>query len=290
MWFWQKNWGHYPHPLILGQPPSWKICCVMLELDSLKQWWQAQVGQLFSMGDVQWERAWPWTRLEMPHSYSQEQVHGLENQPTLLQTPWQSRRAIAQAVSDHRVKARGPGCPCMNLPAQQPFWFDPPRSSPLKDVPGDGGSDHQPSPLQPSSIQEHNRHWRDQRPQSHQFPSPSQHHGFESNWSSLSMASSMSSRSDRWDGSQHPKRGRHHWGEGAHMKRNLLVFKDKDAKDAVTYQSWRWDLMVYQCAGCRDNTPLPYAIRSLQGFQRVGTELQYKYNLGWCVDNLGWTL
>ena len=29
------------------------------------------------------------------------------------------------------------------------------------------------------------------------------------------------------------------------MKINLPVFKDENAKDAVTYQSWRWDLMVY---------------------------------------------
>ena len=38
------------------------------------------------------------------------------------------------------------------------------------------------------------------------------------------------------------------------MKINLPVFKDKDAKDAVTNQSWRWDLTVYQHAGCRDHT------------------------------------
>ena len=50
------------------------------------------------------------------------------------------------------------------------------------------------------------------------------------------------------------------------MKINLLIFKDKDTKDAVTYQSWRWDLTVYQCAGCRDCTLLLYAIRSLQGY------------------------
>ena len=50
------------------------------------------------------------------------------------------------------------------------------------------------------------------------------------------------------------------------MKINLPVFKDKDTKDAVTYQSWRWDLTVYWCAGCRDHTLLPYAIRSLQGY------------------------
>ena len=49
------------------------------------------------------------------------------------------------------------------------------------------------------------------------------------------------------------------------MKIYLPVFKDEDAKDAVTYQSWRLDLTVYQHAGCRDRTLLPYAIRSLQG-------------------------
>ena len=54
--------------------------------------------------------------------------------------------AIVQAMMDHRVKARGPGCPCVNLPAQQPFRFDHPRGSPIKDAPRDGGSDHQPSP------------------------------------------------------------------------------------------------------------------------------------------------
>ena len=62
------------------------------------------------------------------------------------------------------------------------------------------------------------------------------------------------------------------------MKINLPVFKDEDAKDAVTYQSWRWDLTVYQHAGCRDHTLLPYAIRSLQGYpgelvQSSGTDI-----------------
>ena len=50
------------------------------------------------------------------------------------------------------------------------------------------------------------------------------------------------------------------------MKINLPIFKDEDAKYAVTYQSWRWDLTVYRHAGCRDRTLLPYAIRSLQGY------------------------
>ena len=50
------------------------------------------------------------------------------------------------------------------------------------------------------------------------------------------------------------------------IKINLPIFKDKDTKDAVTNQSWRWDLTVYWHAGCRDHTLLPYAIRSLQGY------------------------
>ena len=62
----------------------------------------------------------------------------------------EGRRAIAQAITDCQVKARGPAHPLVNLPAQKPFQFDPPRGSPLKDVSGDGGSDHQPSPCWPS--------------------------------------------------------------------------------------------------------------------------------------------
>ena len=47
---------------------------------------------------------------------------------------------------DHQVKARGPECPRVNMPAQQPFWFNPLRSSPSKDTSGDGGSNYPPSP------------------------------------------------------------------------------------------------------------------------------------------------
>ena len=71
---------------------------------------------------------------------------------------------------DCRVKARGPGCPSVNLPAQQPFRFDPPRYSPMKDASGDGGSDHQLSPHQPLRGQECYRCQRDQRPLSPCFP------------------------------------------------------------------------------------------------------------------------
>ena len=91
------------------------------------------------------------------------------------------------------------------------------------------------------------------------------------------MVSSISSRSDHSDGSGHSRQGRRHREETC-MKINLPIFKDEDAKDAVTYQSWRWDLTVYRCAGCRDHTLLPYAIRSLQGYpgeltQSSGTDV-----------------
>ena len=50
------------------------------------------------------------------------------------------------------------------------------------------------------------------------------------------------------------------------MKINLLVSKDEDTKDAITYQSWHWDLTVYHHTGCQDCTLLPYVICSLQGY------------------------
>ena len=170
----------------------------------------------------------------------------------------EGKRAIAQAISDNQVKARGPGCPHVNLPGQQPFWFNALRTSPPKDTSGDCGSDYPLSPRQPSRGQECNRRWRDQRPQLPQLPSPSPDCGFESNRSLLSTMSSMLSRSDWSDGSRCSRPGRW-YQEEACMKINLPVFKDEDAKDAVTYQSWRWDLTVYQHAGCRDHTLLPYA-------------------------------
>ena len=71
------------------------------------------------------------------------------------------------------------------------------------------------------------------------------------------MASLISSRSNGADGSQTSQRGRQHQEDGAHMKINLPIFKDEDAKDVVTYQSWRWDLMVFGHAGCRNPTLLP---------------------------------
>ena len=100
------------------------------------------------------------------------------------------------------------------------------------------------------------------------LPLPSPDHGFESDQSSVSTSSSVSSRSDRSGGSRHSNHGQCHCqgNSGGHMKINLPVFKDEDMKDAITYQSWHWDLMVYHHAGCQDCILLPYAISSLQGY------------------------
>ena len=61
----------------------------------------------------------------------------------------EGKRAIAQAMSDNQVTARGPGCPWVNLSSQQPFWFNPLRIFPLKDVSGDGRPDYPLSPHWP---------------------------------------------------------------------------------------------------------------------------------------------
>ena len=114
----------------------------------------------------------------------------------------EGKRAIAQAIMDCQVKVKGPRHPHVNLLTQQPFQFNPLRSSPSKDTSGDGSSDYPPSLHQPPRGWEHNRHQRDQRHQSPQFPSPSLDRGFESDQSSLSTASSMSSRSDQSDRSR----------------------------------------------------------------------------------------
>ena len=67
--------------------------------------------------------------------------------PMMLQ---ESKRAITQAVSGHRVRARGPGCPRVNLLAQQPFRFNTSRTSPSGDALAHYGSDKGQTPRQPS--------------------------------------------------------------------------------------------------------------------------------------------
>ena len=39
-------------------------------------------------------------------------------------------------------------------------------------------------------------------------------------------------------------------GAWSDMKINLPIFEDEDKKDAITYKSWHWDIMVCHQAGC----------------------------------------
>ena len=182
----------------------------------------------------------------MPHSYSLEWGTWVGKPAYLAADPMTTQEgqwAITQAITDHQVKVRGLGHPHVNPLTQQPFRFDYPRDSPMKDTPGDASSDHQPLPHWPSRGQDCNRHWRNQSQTLPWLQSPSTDHGFESDRSSLSMALSMSSMSDRSGGSWHSQCGRWHREGGAHMKINLPVFKDEDAKEL--------DVGFYSVPACR---------------------------------------
>ena len=61
----------------------------------------------------------------------------------------EGERAITQAVSDHRVKARGPGCPRVNPPVQQPFMFNTSRTSLPRDALAHYSSHEGQTPRQP---------------------------------------------------------------------------------------------------------------------------------------------
>ena len=212
-----------------------------------------------------------WARLGMLHSYSKGQALALVNQPYLATDPLTTQEGqweITWAITECQIKVREPGHPHVNLLTPQPFRFDCLGDSSWKDTPRDANSDHQLLPHQPPGAWDHNQCRWDQRLPPPQLPSPSPDHGFASDRSLVLTASSMSSLSDRSEGSWHPQHGRQHRETGTHMKINLPVFKDEDAKDAVTYQSWRWDLMVCHCVGWKDFTLLLYAIWPLQGYSR----------------------
>ena len=171
----------------------------------------------------------------------------------------EGRRAIAQAITNCWVKVRGPGCPCVNPLAQQPFRFDSLRGSPMKDASRDGGLIINPHHISPQEAE--NAIDIGETKGLRHLGSPhlpqimgSRVTGVYYQWLPryhLGLTGQM----DPW----HPRQGRWHWEDGAHMKINLPVFKDEDAKDAVTYQSCRWDLMVYwhvQGAGITPSYPM----------------------------------
>ena len=115
----------------------------------------------------------------------------------------EGKRAITHAVSDHGVKARGPGHPRVNLPAQLPFRFTTSRASLPRDQSMHEVPDDRQTQQWPPRSHGHNRQRRDQRQQSPRYQSPLPDRGFESDRSSISMASSRSSQSDCSDGSGH---------------------------------------------------------------------------------------
>ena len=190
-------------------------------------------------------------RLEMLHSFSQELVHRLENWPTSPQIQWQFKRVKGPLLKPYQIFELRQGKP---------------GSSPSKDASGDCSSNHPPSPHQPSRGWENNRHQRDQRPRSPQFPLPSPDHGFESNRSLLSTTSLMSSRSDQSDGPRHSRWGRWHQEEGVCMKINSPHLQGWGCQRCSDLPELEVGFAVFQHAGCRDHTLLPYAIRSLQGY------------------------
>ena len=112
---------------------------------------------------------------------------------------------IAQAISDYQVKDRGLGHPCVNLPAQQLFQFDPPRSSLQKMHLEIAVLTTHHHPMGPPEAKNVIGIGETRGPQSSWFPSPSPDCWFESDRSSLSTASSMSSRSDQSDESRHSR-------------------------------------------------------------------------------------
>ena len=65
-------------------------------------------------------------------------------------TVQEGRRAIAQAVSDNRIKARGPGHPWVNPQAQLPFKVNTPRTSLPRDMSIHYSSDDEWVPQWPS--------------------------------------------------------------------------------------------------------------------------------------------
>ena len=115
----------------------------------------------------------------------------------------EGKRAMAHAISDQGVKARGPGHPRVNPPAQLPFRFNTSRASPPRDWSAHEVPKDRQTPHWPPQGQGCNRRRRDQRPQSPRFPSPLPDRGFKSDRSSISMVSSRSSQSDHSDGSGH---------------------------------------------------------------------------------------
>ena len=93
----------------------------------------------------------------------------LTTNPMTLQ---EGKKAIACAISDHGVKARGLGHSRVNPPAQPPFRFNTSRASPPGDQSAHEAPEDRQTPQWPPQSHGHNRRRRDQRPQSPRYLSP----------------------------------------------------------------------------------------------------------------------
>ena len=169
----------------------------------------------------------------------------------------EGQQLIIQAISKWCIRPRGTRHPCSILPVSSPFNFCNQDQSPWAarlttatewwEVPR-----HDSSPLHQEwgwALQKGwawGQRWWELWATPSPPPSPSLDCRFESDWSSVSTSLSGSLSCDRSGGSRHSNYSwQCHRGSGGHMKINLPVFKDEDMKDAITYQSWHWDLMVY---------------------------------------------
>ena len=183
-----------------------------------------------------------------------------------LVSPGEGWQSIAHTIPKGCIKPRGPGCPCSIPPAstlinlskqdQSPWAASLPTAAAWWEVPRCG-----PRTVYQEQGWVPQWGWDWGRGQwdlwATPSPSPSPDHGFESYQSSASTSSSVLLRSERLGGSRHSCHSwQPHQESGGHTKINLPVFKNKDTKDAVTYQSWHWDLTVYCHPGCQDCTVL----------------------------------
>ena len=91
----------------------------------------------------------------------------------------EGQQEIAQAITEHQIKARGPRHPLVNPSTPQPFRFDLQGNSPQRDIPRDVNSDLKLLPQQLPRGWNHNRCRRDQGLLPPQSPLPSSDHGLK---------------------------------------------------------------------------------------------------------------
>ena len=197
----------------------------------------------WSLGEgLSFGKAWDTTfMLSGAISWVGKQAQLNTNAISLLEGQW----LITQAIIEWCIEARGPRHPHSLPPASPPFSFCKQDESPwgvklptateLLEVPRCThlASYHEWGWALQCSWDCGHRWWNPWAAPT-LSPSPSPDHGFESDGSSVSTSSSVSSRSDRSGGLGHQYCGQHHWEPRGHVKINLLIFKDENKKGTVT--------------------------------------------------------